>query len=117
MTNSGLSYHLIVTIVRKGDAEDVVDCAKKAGAEGGTILTGRGTGIHETIKIFGIPYEPEKEVVLTLVQKKISEQVLQAIYQGVRLEQPSRGIVFMLDVEKVLGICHAENSPCNQDNQ
>lgn len=38
-------YDLIVTIVNKGSAEDVVNSSRKAGAEGGTILSGRGTGV------------------------------------------------------------------------
>jgi nitrogen regulatory protein PII len=110
MNSCALSYDLIVTIVSKGNAEDVVEYAKKAGAEGGTILTGRGTGIHETIKIFGIPFEPEKEVILTLVHKDIRDAVLDSIYRGAKLEKPNHGIAFVLDVEKVVGICHVEKT-------
>ena len=43
----GIAYDLIVTIVNKGRAEKVMEAAKKAGAEGGTILHGRGSGVHE----------------------------------------------------------------------
>jgi nitrogen regulatory protein PII len=99
-------YKLIVTIVEKGNAEDVVEFTKHAGAEGGTILMGRGIGIHETAKIFGIPIEPEKEIVLTLVPAEKSENVLKAIDEGMNLEKPGRGIAFALDLEKVIGICH-----------
>jgi hypothetical protein len=64
------TYDLIVTIVNKGDSEKVVDFSKKAGAEGGTILHGRGTGIHEQAKLFNILIEPEKDIVLTLIEKE-----------------------------------------------
>jgi len=47
-------YDLIVTIVNKGDAEKVVESSKRAGAEGGTIMHGRGTGIHEHARLLGI---------------------------------------------------------------
>ena len=70
MWKSKKEYQLIITIVEQGNAEDVIDCAKKGGAEGGTILTGRGAGIHDTAKILGILIEPEKEVVLTLIEKE-----------------------------------------------
>ena len=83
-------FELIVTIVNKGFAEDVVDAAKEAGAEGGTILKGRGTGIHENGKLFGMTIEPEKEIILS----------------AVNLDKPHTGIAFVLDVEKTIGICH-----------
>lgn len=35
---------LIVTIIPKGESEKIVTASKRAGAEGGTILYGRGTG-------------------------------------------------------------------------
>lgn len=97
---------LIVTIVNKGHAESVVDAARKAGAEGGTILHGRGTGIHEKAQILGIPIQPEKEIVLVLIPKTKTAQVLEAIDIKMELEKPGRGLAFVVDVEKLIGICH-----------
>ena len=99
-------YDLIVTIVNKGIAPDVIMASKAAGAEGGTILTGRGSGIHETAKIFGFPIEPEKDIILTLIEEEKTEQVLQAIEEKTGLEAPGKGIAFVLGVEKTVGICH-----------
>ena len=99
-------YDLIVTIVNKGIAPDVIMASKAAGAEGGTILTGRGSGIHETAKIFGFTIEPEKDIILTLIEEGKTEQVLQAIEAETALEEPGRGIAFVLSVEKTVGICH-----------
>jgi len=101
-------YQLIITIVEQGNAEDVIECAKKGGAEGGTILTGRGAGIHDTSKILGILIEPEKEVILTLIDKEKTDAVLEAIVTGMKLEEPGRGIAFVVDVPKVAGITHIE---------
>lgn len=70
MAQPDIEYDLIVTIVNKGFAQEVVEASKKAGAEGGTILQGRGTGIHEKAKLFNIVIEPEKEVILTLIDRK-----------------------------------------------
>jgi phosphoheptose isomerase len=61
---SDILFDLIITIVDKGSSEKVVDASKKAVAEGGTIIFGRGTGIHEQAKIFGITIEPEKSAFL-----------------------------------------------------
>lgn len=99
-------YQLIITIVEKGNAEEVIECAKRGGAEGGTILTGRGAGIHDTAKILGILIEPEKEVVLTLIEKEKTDTVLEAIVNGMELERPGRGIAFVINVPKVAGIMH-----------
>ncbi|WP_406944341.1 P-II family nitrogen regulator [Halobacillus sp. SY10] len=110
-----LSYDLIVTIVNKGDAEKVVDASKEAGAEGGTIITGRGTGIHEKAKLFNILIEPEKEVVLTLIVKEKCDGVLRAIERGARLDEPGRGIAFVLDVERTVGINHLLNQQWSEE--
>lgn len=104
--NCPLYFDLIVTIVNKGFAEEVVDAAKKAGAEGGTIINGRGTGIHENMKLFGIPIEPEKEIVLTIIDRAKSENVLTAIRNAVDLNKPGMGVAFVLETEKTVGICH-----------
>ena len=46
----GRDYQLIVTIIKKGFAQRVINAAKRAGARGGTILHGRGVGIHQKRK-------------------------------------------------------------------
>ncbi|MCG0275164.1 MAG: P-II family nitrogen regulator [Thermosediminibacteraceae bacterium] len=109
MEDCKIKFDLIVTIVNKGFAEEVVEAAKKAGAEGGTIIDGRGTGIHENAKLFGIPIEPEKEIVLTLIDRAKTEKVLEAISNAAELDKPGKGIAFVLEVERTVGICHLIN--------
>lgn len=106
---NNIKFDLIVTIVNRGNASEVVEASKRAGAEGGTILGGRGSGIHETAKLFGVPIEPEKDIVLTLIAHEKTEQVLQAISDQAGLDQAGKGIAFVLDVERTVGICHLEN--------
>ncbi len=101
-----LNFDLIVTIVKKGCAERVVRASKEAGAEGGTIVFARGTGIHEQKSILGIPIEPEKEMILTLVPEDSTDRILQAIITAGELKKPATGIAFVLDVKKVAGIVH-----------
>lgn len=101
-----IDFELIVTIVNKGHCGTVLDASLKAGAEGGTIITGRGSGIHEKAKLFSYTIEPEKDIVLTLVPNDRTEKVLEAIVKATRLNEPGNGIAFVIDVEKATGINH-----------
>lgn len=97
---------LIVTIVRKGWGDTVLEASIKAGAHGGTILYGRGSGIHERQKILGISIEPEKEIVLTLTYSDRNERILKEIVSVTDLDEPGMGIAFVVPVEKVAGVAH-----------
>ncbi len=99
-------FDLIVTVVNKNTSESILQASKEAGAEGGTIVYGRGTGIRETQTLFGIPIEPEKEIILTIVSQDITNQVREAIIRAGKLDQPGAGILFVLELKQVAGICH-----------
>jgi nitrogen regulatory protein PII len=101
-----LTFQLIITIVNRGSCGTVVDASKEAGAEGGTIISGRGSGVHEKAKLFSFTIEPEKDIVLTLVPSDRTEKVLDAIVRATELNEPGNGIAFVLDVEEVTGINH-----------
>jgi nitrogen regulatory protein PII len=104
MMKIGRDYQLIVTIIKKGFAQRVINAAKRAGARGGTILHGRGVGIHDQKKLLGIPIEPEKEIILTLIHKDKTNTVLKAVVEAGNLQKPGTGIGFVIDVDKVVGI-------------
>jgi len=101
-----IKTELIVVIVEKDMSGEVIDAAQRSGAEGATVLTGRGSGIHEKAKFFGITIEPEKEVVLILVSEDIRKAVLKSIAKEIEIDKPNHGIAFVLDVTKVIGIQH-----------
>ena len=103
MTNASL----IVSIVRKGWGSTVLEASVKAGARGGTVLFGRGAGIHERDKIFGMSIEPEKEIVLTVVSADQVDTILGAIVESVGLDEIGRGIAFVLPVDRVVGVVQA----------
>ncbi len=104
--NLGLDHKLIVTVVNKGKAKKVVAASKKAGAEGGTTILGRGTGIHEAQKLFGICIDPEKEVILTIIESQKAEDVLAAIVEAGQLCKPGFGIAFLINTKQITGIAH-----------
>jgi nitrogen regulatory protein P-II 1 len=99
-------HDLIVTIVKKGWCEKIIKASREAGAEGATIIPGRGTGIHEQKKMLGIPIEPEKEIIFTVCQDSKTEAILEAIVEAGKLEKPASGIAFVLELKKVAGVVH-----------
>ncbi len=99
-------HDLIVTIVKKGCCECIVKATRAAGAEGATIIPARGTGIHEQKKLLGIPIEPEKDVILTIIQEHKTEAVLEAIIEAGELRKPGTGIAFVLELKEVEGVVH-----------
>ena len=81
-------YHSITVIVDRGKAEDVIDAATKAGSKGGTIINARGSGIHETSKVFAIEIEPEKEIVLIISKSDKTEDIISSIKEELEIEKP-----------------------------
>ncbi len=103
MSDEG-DFVLIVTIIKKAGGDEVVKASRKAGAQGGTILYGRGTGIHENKSILGLMIEPEKEIVLTITESCIADNILKSITEAVKLDEPGTGVGFTVPLEKVFGI-------------
>lgn len=97
---------VIVSIVKKGWGDTVLEATMNAGAHGGTVMFGRGIGRNEQQKVFGIQIEPEKEIVLTLVPSAIRDTVVQEVVRAAELTVPGNGLVFTVPVDKVAGIYH-----------
>lgn len=97
-------YNAIFTIVDKGFGEKVVDAATLVGAKGATIINARGSGIHETSKLFSMEIEPEKEIVLILAEKKIVKPIINSICEELDIEQPGNGVIFVQEVHQTYGI-------------
>lgn len=97
-------YNVITVVVDKGKAESVIDAATKAGSKGGTIINARGSGIHETSKLFSMEIEPEKEIVLILSEKNLTEAITASINEQLEMNKPGNGIIFVQDVNKTYGL-------------
>lgn len=97
-------YHIITTIVEKGKAEDVISAATEAGSKGGTILNARGSGIHETSKLFSMEIEPEKEIVLILSETDATAAITASIREALRIDQPGNGIIYVQNAAQTYGI-------------
>ncbi|WP_307339413.1 P-II family nitrogen regulator [Metabacillus malikii] len=97
-------YHSITVIVEKGNAEDVIDAAVEAGSKGGTIVNARGSGIHETSKVFNMAIEPEKEIVIILSDKQKTDAIVSSIRTKLKIDEPGNGIIYIQDVTKTYGL-------------
>ena len=96
--------NLVIVIVNQGFATEAMEAAKQAGAQGGTIIHGRGTGKKRVEQEYGIAITPEKELLLILTLKENADNVMDAIYKAVGIDKAGHGIVFSLPAEKIVGL-------------
>ena len=97
-------FELVVCIVNAGFSQNVMEAARAAGAQGGTILRARGSANPEAEEFFNISIQPDKEVLLILVPKGIKDEVIRAVYKDAGLGQEAQGIAFSLPIEKAVGL-------------
>ena len=97
-------FEAIFCVVNAGFSDDVMAAARKAGAGGGTVLKGRGAAPKEAEEIFKITIQPEKEVVMILVDAGIKDAVLREIYEEAGLGSAGQGIAFSLPIERTVGL-------------
>ena len=97
-------YHLILTIALEGHLEQIMNAAKKAGATGGTVIRGRGLGNKEAVKFLGLELEPERDVVLNIVDEKIKKEVMEEITKAVGIKTKGKGICVSLPIDSAVGI-------------
>lgn len=97
-------HQAIFTIVDHGQAEQVIDAAVAAGSQGGTVITGRGSGSHETSKLFSMDIEPEKEIVMILSETHTTDAIVASISNAIEIEKPGNGVLFTVDVNNTRGL-------------
>ena len=98
-----VDYDLIIAIINRGYADYVVDASRDAGATGATIVYGRGvTGPDESI--MGIHLQPEKELILILVERENKTKVMQTIIDRTNINEDHKGLCFSIPVSTVSGL-------------
>ena len=103
-TEEETMYQAIFVVVERGLADEVMEAATGAGARGGTVWSARGAGIHETETLFHMLVEPEREIVMIVVERASVEAVTGAIRAKLRIDEPHNGVVFTMPVDRVCGI-------------
>lgn len=102
----GGDFKLLVIIIDKSITRKVIRACKKAGAEGDTVIRGRGTGIHDPKSILGVKVEPEKGIIFCIVPDKLADNVITAATKAAKLDKPGTGVAFMLNSNTICGVAH-----------
>ena len=98
------NHEVIFVIVNAGFAEEAMDVARAEGVRGGTIINARGVAREQEAAFFGITIQPEKEILMMVVEKDIKDKVLNALYSQMGMAKQAKGIAFSLPVSDVAGL-------------
>ncbi len=100
-------FSLIFCIVNEHLASKVIKITGHAGAKGATVFYGKGMVRSKLLEILGMDYL-HKEIVLVIIEKEQSPQVLSALKEGMSLEKPNHGIAFSVPLNNFIGASHAD---------
>ena len=98
------THELICVILNEGCSDLVMGAARPAGATGGTVLAGKGTGARESEKFLGISLANEKDVVLIVADKQKKAAIMKAIIEKAGPGTEAGAICFSLPVTAVEGL-------------
>ena len=98
------NHELVVVIINEGCSDMVMAAARPAGATGGTVLSGKGTGARESEKFLGISLANEKDVVLIVAEQQKKAAIMKAIMEKTGPRTKAGAICFSLPVTAVEGL-------------
>ena len=101
---SKYEYHLVVAIVNEGNAEKTMNIAKKNGANGGTLIKGRGLGGKNSFKLFNLTVEPEKDIILIVCKNEDKNKIMKAILDKNGINTDVKGVCFSIPISSTIGI-------------
>ena len=96
-------YELIASLIDEDISSLVVDAAKAAGCQGGTLIKARDFN-QSSRKFLGISLAKEKEILLILIPKKMRSAVLNSICETVMKETGERASLFAIPIDAAEGI-------------
>ncbi len=97
-------YHLLITIAIEGYADKIMDVAKKNGANGGTLIKGRGLGEKNSFKFFNMVVEPEKDILLIVCQDETKNNIMGAILDKWGANTEAKAVCISLPINNTVGI-------------
>ena len=97
------AYELIIVIGNEGSTDTVMNAARAAGATGGTVIHGKGTGAKAGEKFYNVSIAKEKEVILIVAQTERKADIMKNILEKAGPESPSGAIVFSRPVNETAG--------------
>lgn len=100
-----MKFSVLVAIVPEDQEQECIDSARDLGAGGITVMTGRGISNTAKKTFFGLTYDGSQSVLVMVLEKSLSLQILKAIQQLLMpQENDSQGLVFTFPLEHLGGI-------------
>lgn len=96
-------YELIVVIANEGRNDDVMNAARAAGAGGGTVIHGRGTGTNTDRTFYNVSLASEKEVILIVAKKNQKANIMRSILEKAGPQSKAGAVLFSLPITKAAG--------------
>ena len=95
-------YELIVIVANEGRTDQVMNAARAAGATGGTVLHGKGTGSQNTT-FYNVSIAAEKEVILMVAPSDRKAAIMQSVLHHAGPDSDAGAVLFSLPVSEVAG--------------
>lgn len=104
-----MKFSALVAIVPEDLEQGCIDAARDCGAGGITVMSGRGISNTAKKTFFGLTYDGSQSVLLMVLEKGLSLNVLKAIQKVIKPDaQDSQGIAFTIPLEHLGGIDMAQ---------
>lgn len=100
---SNLTHNLIMVIANRGFSEEIMDAAKTAGANGGTVINARGLD-NGVLKFWGIDVQDEKEIFIIIANAENKVPIMKAISKECGVKSDANGVTISLPIDDVEGI-------------
>ena len=104
------NYEIVLVIANEGHTDTVMEAAREAGARGGTVLHGKGTGSQESAKFFGVSIASEKEVVLIVAKSSEKAAIKKSVIDKAGTQTDAGAVVMSLPVSAVAGFGMLDNN-------
>lgn len=85
-------------IVNAGFSSQIVDLIRDCGGGGATILNARGS-FGKQKSILGITIDSEKEIILSILNKEIADNVVEMVKEKAGVGTNAHGVCYYLPVE------------------
>ena len=97
------NYEIVLAIANEGHTDTVMEAAREAGARGGTVLHGKGTGSNDAAKFFGVSIASEKEVIMIVARASEKAAIMKSIINKAGTQTDAGAVVMSLPVSAVAG--------------
>lgn len=99
-----MEYQTLIAIMERGKCGKALEVVNRAGARSGTLLKGRGSGLHEKQRILNVALEPEKDILMLVAPASKTEEIITNIDEQLKIQEPGNGIMLGMKVQRVHGI-------------